>query len=167
MAGGKNARWFWLSAAMLAADRVTKFLVERYTSEDFRRELIPGVVTLVHSRNPGIAFGLFSDHPSGWLTALLVLGSGIVIGLLAWVLATGRAGGNRAQSGIALILGGAAGNFLDRLLHGGVTDFFFVHFSSFRWPAFNLADSAITIGALFIVLELLFGHDDSSEHAEA
>jgi signal peptidase II len=165
MASQGNARWFWLSTATLVADRASKYLVEQFTGESFRRELLPGMVTLVHSRNPGIAFGLFSDHPSGWLTALLVAGSSIVIALLAWVLASGRAGGTRAQAGIALILGGAAGNLLDRLLHGGVTDFFYVHLRSFRWPAFNLADSAITIGALLIVLELLFGHHDSAEHA--
>ncbi len=155
MGGQRHAWWFWLSLATVLADRATKFAVERFTSEDFRRVLVPSVVTLVHSRNPGIAFGLLADEHSPWLTALLILGSAIVIGLLSWLLATRRTRGTCSQMGIALILGGAAGNLIDRLLHGGVTDFFEVHVGSFHWPAFNVADSAITIGALLVVLELL------------
>jgi len=163
MAGQGSARWFWLSLLVLAADRATKFAIEAYTRESFRRAIIPGLVTLVHSHNPGIAFGLFADVQSKWLTALLIASSAGVIVLLGWLLAADRAGGPLGRAGLALILGGAAGNLMDRLLHGSVTDFFEVRLGSYRWPAFNAADSAITIGAALVLLELLFarGHPTS------
>jgi len=161
-----HARWLGLSLAVVVADRASKFVVENYTGEDFRQAVVPGVINIVHSRNPGIAFGLFADAQSPWLTPMLVFGSVVVIGLLVWYLTAGHAAGARSCAGLALILGGAAGNLIDRLLYGGVTDFFEVHWRSFHWPAFNLADSAITIGALLVMIELLFGrHPHASEHA--
>ena len=79
----------------------------------------------------------------------------MIVILLCWLLAAGHAGGATSQAGFALIAGGAAGNLLDRLLHGGVTDFLELHAGRFFWPAFNLADSAITVGAVLVALELL------------
>jgi signal peptidase II len=100
---------------------------------------------------------MFSDSNSRWLTPLLLLSSAVVMGLLVWILITGRAGARLAQCGVALILGGAAGNALDRLIHGGVTDFIEVGIGTYRWPSFNVADSAISVGAALILIELLFG----------
>jgi signal peptidase II len=77
--------------------------------------------------------------------------------LLVWMIVTGRAGGALAHCGLALILGGAAGNALDRVIHGGVTDFLEVRLWKYIWPAFNVADSAITIGAILVLFEVLFG----------
>jgi len=153
----RGARWLWVSLAVLAADRATKFAIERYTSPFFRHSIISDIVVLVHSQNPGIAFGVFSNSNSPWLTPLLLLGSGVVMGLLLWMIATGRAGGGVAQCGLALILGGAAGNALDRVIHSGVTDFLEVRLWTYIWPAFNVADSAISIGAALVLFELLFG----------
>ncbi len=155
MAPAGQARWFWLSLAVLIADRATKLAIENSTPAGFHRVLVPGILTLVHSENPGIAFGLLSDSPSRWLTALLVLSAAVIVLLLVWALATGRGGGRLGHTGLALILGGAVGNLLDRLLHGGVTDFLEVRLGSYRWPAFNVADAAITIGAALVVIELL------------
>jgi signal peptidase II len=152
-----GARWLWLSLAVLAADRASKFAIERYTSPFFRHSIISDIVVLVHAQNPGIAFSMFSDSRSPWLTPLLVLGSVVVMGLLVWMIVTGRTGGALAQCGLALILGGAAGNALDRVIHGGVTDFLEVRLWTYIWPAFNAADSAITIGAILVLFELLFG----------
>ncbi len=159
MATARRIRWFWLALGLVAADRVTKLAIEMWTPLTFRRTIIPGVVTLVHTRNPGIAFGLLADADSRWFPALLVAVSIAVICFFAWLLATGRAGGRRTQAGLALILGGAVGNLIDRLAHGGVTDFLEVRLGSFRWPAFNVADSAITIGAAMIVLDLLLSRE--------
>lgn len=156
MSAKAGARWLWLSLAVVAADRATKFAIERYTSLFFRRPIIPNIVILVHNQNPGIAFGVMSESNSPWLTPLLLISSAVVIVLLIWLLVTGRAGGSLAQCGIALILGGAAGNALDRLIHGSVTDFLEVHLGTYVWPAFNVADSAITIGAALVLIELLF-----------
>jgi signal peptidase II len=152
-----GARWLWLSLAVLAADRATKFAIERFTSPLFRHSIVSDIVVLVHSQNPGIAFGVFSASSSPWLTPLLVLSSSAVMVLLVWMIVTGRAGGALAQCGLALILGGAAGNALDRMIHGAVTDFLEVRLWTYIWPAFNAADSAITIGAVLVLFELLLG----------
>jgi signal peptidase II len=142
---------------VLAADRITKLAIERYTNPIFRHSVISDIVVLVHSWNPGIAFSMFSNSKSPWLTPLLVLSSVAVMVLLGWMIVTGRAGGAMTQCGLALILGGAAGNALDRVIHGGVTDFLEVRLWTYVWPAFNVADSAITIGAGLVLYELLFG----------
>ena len=164
MTPSHGSRWLWLSLGVLVADRATKFAIERYTSVFFRFPVISDIVVLVHNQNPGIAFGVFSESSSPWLTPLLLLGSAAVMALLVWILLSGRAGGWLAQSGLALILGGASGNALDRLLHGGVTDFLEVRLGTYRWPAFNAADSAITVGAVLVLIELLFdgGHQPGS-----
>ena len=156
MSGTPGARWLWLSLAVLAADRATKFAIEKYTSLFFRHSIITDIVVLVHSQNPGIAFSMFSDSRSRWLTPVLVSSAVVVMGLLVWMIVTGRAGGALAQCGLALILGGAAGNALDRVMHGSVTDFLEVRLWKYIWPAFNVADSAITIGAILVVFELFF-----------
>ena len=155
-----------MSLAVLAADRATKFAIERRTSLFFRRPIVSDIVVLVHSQNPGIAFSMFSESRSPWLTPLLIAGSGVVMIFLVWLIIKGRAGGAMAQCGLALILGGAAGNALDRVIHGGVTDFLEVRLWKYIWPAFNVADSAITVGAIFVLFELLLGsrpHPASTE----
>ena len=157
MSGTRGARWLWLSLGVIVADRATKFAIERYTGPFFRRPIISDIVVLVHNQNPGIAFGVFSDSSSPWLTPFLVASSIAVMILLVWMLVRGHAGGALAHGGLALILGGAAGNALDRLMHGGVTDFLEVRLGTYRWPAFNAADSAITIGAILVLFELFFG----------
>ncbi|MGB6199539.1 MAG: signal peptidase II [Candidatus Acidiferrales bacterium] len=151
-----GARWLWLSAAALAADRATKYLIETRTSDAYRFVVVPRIVTIVHSQNPGIAFGVFSDSPSRWLEVALVTGAVAVLALLIWLLVSGRAGGGLARAGVALMAGGAAGNVLDRLMHGMVTDFVEVRLGHYVWPAFNVADSALSIGAALILIELLF-----------
>jgi len=165
MAAAGRGRWLPFTLAIVAADRATKYAIERFTPQGFRREMIPHFADLVHSQNPGIAFGFFSESAPRWFVFLLMVSSAAVVLLLAWLLVTGRAGGAPSQMGFALIAGGAAGNLLDRLLHGGVTDFLELHAGRFVWPAFNLADSAITVGALLVVWELLRdGRHSSREH---
>jgi signal peptidase II len=153
----RGARWLWVSLAVLAADRATKFAIERYTSPFFRHSIISDVVVLVHAQNSGIAFSLFANSRSPWLASVLIASSALVMILLVWMIVIGRAGGALAQCGLALILGGAAGNALDRVMHGGVTDFLEVRLWTYIWPAFNVADSAITIGAILVLFELFFG----------
>src|SRR5260370_24688949 len=137
-----SARWLWLALAIVAADRDSKFAIERLTAEGFRRPLVPNFADLVHSVNAGIAFGLFSQGASKWISFLLILSSTAVILLLAWLLFAGRAGRVGSQAGIALIAGGAAGNPLDPLFHGGVTDFLAFRAGHFLPPPFHLAPSA-------------------------
>lgn len=99
---------------------------------------------------------MFADQHSPWVRSMLIGGSLVVIAVVAWLLVVGRAGGVYTAAGLALLLGGATGNLTDRILHGGVTDFFEVWFGTYRYPAFNVADSAITIGAILVLIDVLF-----------
>jgi signal peptidase II len=149
--------WYVLSLlvlSILAADQVSKYAVYKFTADGSLRVLIPGLLNLVHTTNPGVAFGLLANSQSPWLAKLLIVFSVSVIALLIWLLATGRAGGWLGQCGLALILGGAAGNVLDRVLRRSVTDFIDFHVGSFHWYTFNVADSAIVVGAGLVILEL-------------
>lgn len=155
MAIPTRLRWLWLTLAVVLLDRATKAWFESQTTEGWRHELLHNFVYLVHSRNPGLAFGVLSDSASTGTRILLIGVSLVIIGVLAWLLVAGH-GAARTAAGLALIIGGAAGNLTDRILHGAVTDFFEVLFGSYHYPAFNIADSAITIGAILILLEILF-----------
>ena len=143
-----------LAVGALAVDQLSKHAVEKYTAPGSLRVLVPGLLNLVHTTNPGVAFGLFADSENAWRAPLLIAFSVGVIAMLAWLLATGRAGGRAGEYGIALILGGAVGNVLDRFLHHSVTDFIDFHVGNHHWYTFNVADSAIVIGAALVVLEL-------------
>jgi signal peptidase II len=144
-----------LSLAVLVADQASKYAVEKFTVPGSLRVVVPGALNLVHTNNPGVAFGLLADSASPMLPPMLVLFSAGVIGLLVWLLVTNRAGGALGQTGLALILGGAVGNVLDRVVRRSVTDFIDFHLGSHHWYTFNVADSAIVAGAALVVLELL------------
>jgi signal peptidase II len=148
-------KWLWLTLAIVILDRATKAWFETQTDEMWRHEVVRHSIYLVHSSNPGIAFSFFADSHSPWLRVGLVGGALVVICALAWLLVAGQSGA-AACAGLALLLGGATGNVTDRILHGAVTDFFEVWIGSYRWPAFNVADSAITIGAILLILDLIF-----------
>lgn len=159
-------RWLILTFVVVFLDRLSKAAIEAKTSEGWRHEVFHNFLYLVHSRNPGIAFSMFADSGSPWVRWVLVGGSLVVIAILAWYLVGGSGVSLRAAAGLALLLGGATGNLTDRILHGGVTDFFELWFGSYRYPAFNVADSAITIGALLILLDVLFPARDTAKHAK-
>jgi len=155
-------RWLWLTLAIVVLDRATKAWFEVRTVEGWRHEIIHNFIYLVHSRNPGIAFGVLADSASTLTRVILIAGSLVVIGVLAWLLVAGRTTSTMGNAGLALLLGGAAGNVADRIFHGAVTDFFEMWFGTYHYPAFNVADSAITIGAALILLDVLFGRKQES-----
>lgn len=157
-------RWLWLTLAIVLLDRATKAWFEARTVEGWRREVIHNFIYLVHSRNPGIAFGVLADSASLLMRVILIAGSLAVIAVLAWLLVTGKIASTMGSAGLALLLGGAAGNVSDRIFHGAVTDFFEVWFGTYHYPAFNVADSAITIGAILILLDVLFGRHQEESH---
>ena len=158
MSPSSRLRWLWLTLAVVLLDRATKAWFEARTIEGWRQEVIHNFIYLVHSRNPGIAFGVLADSASTVTRVILIVGSLAVIAVLAWLLVTGKIASAMGNAGLALLLGGAAGNVSDRIFHGAVTDFFEVWFGTYHYPAFNVADSAITIGAVVILLDVLFGH---------
>jgi len=152
----RRLRWVWLSLAIVFLDRATKAWIDSQTTESWRHEVIPRIFYLVHSRNPGIAFSFFSDSSSPFLRIGLIVGAVAIIAIIAWLLVTGANLTTLNVAGLALLLGGATGNVTDRILHGAVTDFIEVFLGPYRWPAFNVADSAITIGAILLIADVLF-----------
>jgi signal peptidase II len=149
-------RWLLLAFFVVVADRATKALIEARTTEGWHHELIHNFIYLVHSKNPGIAFSMFANSQSHLLHFGLIALSLLFIAALGWLLLTSKSVTWRTLSGLALLIGGAAGNLTDRLVHGAVTDFFEVWLGTYRYPAFNVADSAITIGAILVLLDVLF-----------
>lgn len=150
-------KWLWLTLAVVILDRATKAWFESQTTEGWSHEVVHHFFYFVSSRNPGIAFSFFADSSSPWTRIILIAGSIAVIGVLAWILIANENAGKINGAGIALLLGGATGNVTDRIVHGAVTDFIEVWLGSYRWPAFNVADSAITIGAMLILIDVIFG----------
>jgi len=167
MIHASRLRWLILTFVVVLLDRVSKAAIEAKTSEGWRHELAHNFLYLVHSKNPGIAFSIFADSASPWVRYLLIGGSLVVIAILAWYLVAGADVSARAAAGLALLLGGATGNLTDRILHGGVTDFFEVWFGSYRYPAFNVADSAITVGAILILFDVLFHTRETAKRGKS
>ena len=149
-------RWFALAAAIVAADQVTKAIVLGRFSYGERLELM-GFFNLVLVYNKGAAFSFLSDA-AGWQTPLLIGFAVVAVGILGTLIV--RSPGRRLFcTGLALILGGALGNLIDRFRYGQVVDFLDLHAAGWHWPAFNVADSAITIGAVLLILEGFAHHE--------
>lgn len=155
-------RWLWLTLGMVILDRGTKAWIESRPLAFFPHTVIPDVFEIVYSRNPGIAFSYFADSTSKWVPYLLIVGSVAIIGVIAWLLVAGRQLNPLSAAGLALLLAGATGNVTDRMIHGAVTDFLqvwvrFLPWHLFNpWPTFNVADAAVTIGAILLILDVLF-----------
>ena len=146
-----RARWFGLAAAVIAADQLTKWLVLGYFANRAPHQELTGFLNLVLVFNKGAAFSLFAQAP-GWQAPVLsafAVAAAIVVGVFI-VRSPGR---QILCLGLALILGGAIGNVIDRLRFGQVVDFLDFHALGWHWPAFNVADSAISIGAVILILE--------------
>jgi signal peptidase II len=151
---------FSIAAGVFALDRITKLAVNAYISEWDTYTIIPGFFNLIHAENPGAAFSMFAQSPSEWRRFILILVSGAAAVLIATLLwRPGRLGDTRlARTGLALVLGGSTGNLYDRIVHETVTDFLDAYAGTLHWPAFNVADSAITIGVALIILEMVRSH---------
>ncbi len=151
--------WSLLIAALVfVLDRATKVLIERNVSIWDTHSVIPGFFNIVHTKNRGAAFGMFSDGTSEVRTFLLI---GVSVAVLIFVavllLQPSRAGfsGSRATMiGLSLVLGGAIGNIYDRIVSGMVTDFLEFYVGQWHFAAFNVADSAITVGAGLLLLDM-------------
>src|SRR5689334_14650148 len=143
-------RWLALSVAIVIADQITKLMVLSRFRVGERLPVIDGLFDLVLAFNPGAAFSFLSSA-SGWQRYLFVALALVVSALI--VLFLRRPGGATLHLGLALILGGALGNVIDRLYIGEVVDFLLVYHGGWSWPAFNVADSAISIGAGLLILD--------------
>ena len=148
--------WFLGALGIVAADQITKAIVLGRFAPGERLELT-GFLNLVLVFNKGAAFSLLAQAP-GWQTPLLVLIALAAAAILSALIV--RNPGNRLLcSGLALVLGGALGNLIDRLRFGHVVDFVDLHAAGWHWPAFNVADSGITVGAVILILEGFLGHE--------
>ena len=146
----KNVYWLWLAAIIIVADQITKQLVIRGIAHFESIEVLP-VLNLVHLQNRGAAFSMMSDMPPLFF---VLLGVAVSIGILVW-LRRNPYGQRLLASGLALILGGALGNVIDRVRLGHVTDFIDFHIADWHFAAFNIADTGITIGAGLLILDML------------
>ncbi|HWV90618.1 MAG TPA: signal peptidase II [Burkholderiales bacterium] len=150
-------RWFALSAAIVAADQLTKWLVLGYFENRYPRVELTGFFNLVLVFNKGAAFSLFAQA-AGWQTPLLAAFA-LAAAVIVSVLIVRNPGRGLLCLGLALILGGALGNLIDRLRFGHVVDFLDFHALGWHWPAFNVADSAISVGAVILILEGFVHHE--------
>lgn len=158
----RRLRWLWLTLAVVFLDRASKAWIESRPPGFFPYEVLPKYFNLILSRNPGIAFSFLSDASSPAVRGLLIAGSIVIIAIIAWFLVAGRNLSAPSAAGLALLLAGATGNVTDRMIHGAVTDFLevwlrFLPLQIFNpWPTFNVADAAVTIGALLLITDILF-----------
>src|SRR6185436_20765409 len=143
-------RWYAIAAAVVVADQLTKWIVlGRFAP--YERLEVTGFFNMVLVFNKGAAFS-FLAAAQGWQSPVLA-GFALIAAVVVSVLIYKKPGQKLFCAGLALILGGAVGNVIDRLRFGHVVDFLDFHAMGWHWPAFNVADSAITIGAVLLILE--------------
>jgi signal peptidase II len=138
-------------------DRITKILIQNRVSEMDQFPVIRGFFNIVHTENPGAAFGFLAGSTAAWRPLLLVGVSVIVMIVIAtmlWKPAKSGIPTTLMQVGLAFVFGGAAGNLWDRAVRGSVTDFLQFFFGSYEFPSFNAADSAISVGACLLLIDM-------------
>src|SRR5277367_1750940 len=146
---------FAIAAAILLLDQITKGVVKAHVSTWQTLIVIPGFFNIVHAENPGMAFSLLADASGVWRNVVLIGLSFSVAGFIAALLI--RSGPSQhwlVRGGLALVLGGAMGNLYDRAVHGTVTDFVEIYAGAHFFPAFNVADSAISVGAVLLIIDM-------------
>lgn len=155
-------QWLWLSAGVIALDQLTKWLIERRLELFDQIDLLP-VLALKLLYNDGAAFSFLSTA-SGWQRWLfIVLALTVSIVIMVWLRRLPARGQAWLAAALALVAGGALGNVVDRVAHGHVVDFILVHYGAWYFPAFNVADSAITVGAIMLIIDSLFGSGKKAE----
>ncbi len=154
---------FFLIALVVAADQLTKvWIVGNFTLFE-SREVIPGLFNLTYLTNKGAAFGLLNGDHGAWRQIFFVVIAVIALIVLVIALRQVRGQGRIYSVALGLIAGGAAGNLLDRLRLGAVVDFLDFYYHGHHWPAFNVADSAITIGVTLLILQQMMASIESTK----
>ena len=145
-----------IAASVVLLDRLTKWVISQKIGLLDSVDVIPGVFRLTHVQNQGAAFGLFSDSPSEWKVAMLILFSVAALAVVSALLWKNGNAMNATAIALSLVFGGALGNLWDRVATGRVVDFLDFYLGSHHWPAFNIADSAIVVGALLLLSEIFW-----------
>lgn len=155
-------QWLWLSIGVIALDQLTKWLIEQRLELFDQIDLLP-VLALKLLYNEGAAFSFLSTA-SGWQKwFFIVLALTISVVIIVWLYRLPAKGQAWLAAALALVVGGALGNVIDRMVHGHVIDFILVHYGAWYFPAFNVADSAITVGAIMLIVDSLFGSRKKTE----
>ena len=167
--GIRVKRKYWIllifCLGILLLDQWTKTMVVQKLHLYQRVEVIEGFFNIVHVRNTGGAFGIFGGEKGGLGSILFVVVSLIAVGAVVFLFIKIKESEKTLALSFSLILSGAVGNLVDRLRYGEVVDFLDFHLSTYHWPAFNIADSAICIGIGLIALELLKGDQKKTTKA--
>jgi|ERR1041385_2423409 signal peptidase II len=145
-----------IAAAVILLDRIAKLLVIQRIPVAHEIPIIPGLFQLSHWENTGAAFSMFADSSSPWRTAGLITFSVVACAIVCYLLWKQGDALNSIAISLCLILGGAIGNLWDRLRQGTVTDFLDFYIGNHHWPPFNVADSAIVVGAVLLMARITF-----------
>ena len=154
---------FLIALLVVLLDRATKLVIAKNISLHDSIQVIPGFFRITHVENTGAAFGLFADSPSQWKIGVLVIFSLVALVIVSTLLWRNSHSMSSTGVGLSLILGGALGNLWDRVLNGRVVDFLLFYLGQYQWPAFNVADSAIVVGASLLVIEIIFAKTPTPE----
>ncbi len=150
-----------LTAGVLFLDQTSKAVVSSTLRMHEIRPIIPGLFNLTRIHNTGAAFGLLAGQASPMRTLFFLAVSFLAMGVVVWMLFRLPSEQKLEQIALSLIFGGALGNVVDRVRLGEVVDFVDIYFRSYHWPAFNVADSAITISVIILLYSLVFAHTES------
>ncbi len=151
MAGRSGLRWLALSLAVIAVDQASKLFFLGYVPEYSRITVVPGFFDWTLTYNEGVAFSMFGEGGDLQRYLLSAFAVAVSIGFMVWLTRLPRSDRFSALA-LALVIGGALGNVIDRLRLGHVVDFILVYYREWHWPAFNVADSCIVVGAIVLVL---------------
>ena len=139
---------------VVGLDQVSKMYISSVMSLHASSPVIDGFFSITYVRNPGAAFGLFANATPMFRSLFLITVSATAIVMILWFLAKNKSAGMLLTFALSLILGGAVGNLVDRIRFGDVVDFLDFYIVSCHWPAFNVADSAISVGAVLLIVEM-------------
>jgi len=156
IAGSKITRLLLISGVLVLLDQMTKALIGHYLQPYHSITVIPGFFNLTYIHNPGGAFGFLAGADPILRKVVFLFVSLLAVGLILWYYMKTPASYPLLGSAFAMIFGGAIGNLVDRIKTGKVVDFLDFYVGNFHWPAFNVADSAITVGIGIFILHLLF-----------
>jgi signal peptidase II len=155
-----------VALVILLSDRLTKRWVESSVEPWETIPVIPRLFNIIHTRNRGMAFGIFNEGSTDWSRWTLITVSILVLAVLAYLVGKSWRAGQTVPMAFFLVSGGALGNLYDRMVYASVTDFLDLYIGDHHWPAFNIADSAITVGVLWLLL-LSWRGGRASKAAEA
>lgn len=154
-----NQKWGWLAGTVgtvVILDQLSKAVVRFYLPLYQSVPVISGFFSLTHIENPGGAFGFLAGYQSSLQRLFFLIGTLAAVGVLIYLYKKIPATYSLLAAGLALIMGGAVGNLLDRIRFGKVTDFLDIFIGHLHWPAFNIADSAVTVGGVIFIYHLIF-----------